>query len=134
MSRKHIHVTCAIVEKKGLVLAAQRSAKMSLPLKWEFPGGKIREGESPDDCLTREMMEELNLSVTIDRALSPHIHRYPNFTVTLYPFVCVILAGNLLLHEHAAVTWLAPEELHLLDWAEADLPVLATYLEKRIDS
>ena len=57
----YIHVTCAIIERNGLVLAARRSASMHLPLKWEFPGGKIRAGEDPGECLKREIREELDL-------------------------------------------------------------------------
>ena len=101
---------------------------MSLPLKWEFPGGKIDPGESPDQCLRRELMEEMGISVSIGRELSPKTHQYPAFTVTLYPFLCGIEFGDITLHEHAAITWLVPQELHTLDWAEADLPVIESYL------
>jgi 8-oxo-dGTP diphosphatase len=124
---KHIHVACAIIERDGLVLAAQRSAAMIMPRKWEFPGGKIDPGESPEDCLRRELVEELNVIVSLRDALPPATHDYPGVRVTLHPFVCSIEAGELQVHEHAGVTWLPPEDLHLLDWAEADLPVLAAY-------
>jgi 8-oxo-dGTP diphosphatase len=125
--RRHIHVACAIIERAGLVLAAQRSAAMALPLKWEFPGGKIDAGESPEECLRREIVEELGVHVQVGRPLAPATHHYPAFTVTLHPFVCSIESGELTLHEHAAVTWLRPEELSTLDWAEADLPVIDAY-------
>jgi len=101
---------------------------MSLPLKWEFPGGKIRSGEAPEACLRRELKEELGIGVRVRAALSPVTHHYPTFTVTLHPFRCAIEAGTLTLHEHAAVLWLAPEELLNLDWAAADLPVIEAYL------
>jgi 8-oxo-dGTP diphosphatase len=65
---KHIHVTCAIIEKDGKVLSTQRSESMSMPLKWEFPGGKIKAGESPSECLHRELQEELGVEVEIGRA------------------------------------------------------------------
>jgi 8-oxo-dGTP diphosphatase len=126
---KHFHVTCAIIEIDGKVLSTQRSAAMSLPLKWEFPGGKINDGELPADCLRRELIEELGLYITVGRALPPHTHRYRTFTVTLHPFVCAIASGEITLHEHAAFSWLPPEELHTLDWAEADLPVIQTYTD-----
>ena len=126
----HVHVACAIIENQGLVLAAQRSAAMSLPLKWEFPGGKIRSSESPDACLRRELKEELGIGVSVREAFSPVTHCYPTFTVTLHPFRCVIEAGTLTLHEHEAVLWLAPQELLNLDWAEADLPVIEAYLAR----
>jgi len=126
----HLHVACAIIENRGLVLAAQRSAAMSLPLKWEFPGGKIRSRESPEACLRRELDEELGIAVSVHEALPPATHRYPTFTVTLHPFRCAIESGTLTLHEHAAVLWLAPEELLSLDWAAADLPVIEGYLAR----
>lgn len=125
---KHIHVTCAIIECDGLVLAAQRSATMSLPLKWEFPGGKIDPGESSEECLRRELVEELGIHVNVGKSLPASMHQYPTFAVTLQPFVCAIAAGEIVLHEHAAVTWLPPDQLHTLNWAEADLPVIAAYL------
>lgn len=130
-ARPHLHVACAIIENNGLVLAAQRSAAMSLPLKWEFPGGKIKSGESSESCLHRELKEELGVSVRVREALSPSTHHYPSFTVTLHPFRCAIASGTLALHEHQAVRWLRPEELVTLDWAVADLPVIAAYLARK---
>jgi 8-oxo-dGTP diphosphatase len=124
---KHLHVACALIERDGLVLAAQRSAAMNLPLKWEFPGGKLEPGESPETCLQRELLEELGVAAIVSRPLPRHTHSYDSFTVTLYPFVCTIVSGEISLHEHAAITWLPPEELHNLDWAEADWPVIEAY-------
>ena len=125
---KHIHVACAIIERDGLVLAAQRSDMMSLPLKWEFPGGKIDPGESSEECLQRELVEEMGVRVYVGKNLPTHTHHYSAFSVTLYPFVCVIESGEITLHEHAAIAWLTPEKLHTLDWAEADLPVIEMYI------
>jgi mutator protein MutT len=71
------NVTRAIIERDGFVLAAQRSAMMSLPLKWEFPGGKIDQGESPEECLRREIAEEMNIQVEIGCSLPPSTHKYP---------------------------------------------------------
>jgi 8-oxo-dGTP diphosphatase len=126
---KHIHVACALIERNGLVLAAQRSAIMSLPLKWEFPGGKLEAGESPEMCLQRELVEELGVTIAVGRALPLHTHSYDTFTVTLYPFVCTLESDTITLHEHAAIAWLAPEQLHTLDWLEADKPVLEAYTQ-----
>lgn len=125
---RHIHVACAIIEKDGLVLAAQRSSRMSLPLKWEFPGGKIDPGESATDCLQRELIEEMSVRISVGRPLAEVTHQYPDFTVTLYPYVCAISSGEITLHEHEAIAWLAPDQLPTLDWAEADGPILADYL------
>jgi 8-oxo-dGTP diphosphatase len=101
---------------------------MSLPLKWEFPGGKIDSGETAEECLKRELVEEMGVRVRVGEDLPASTHRYPTFTVTLYPFICFIEAGEIVLHEHSAVSWLPAGELHTLDWAEADLPVIASYL------
>ena len=130
VSSKHvIHVACALIERDGLVLAARWSEKMSLPLKWEFPGGKIDPGESPENCLIRELREELGIGITVGATLSITTHAYPSFRVTLYPFICSVESGELTLHEHKQISWLTPGSLHLLNWAEADLPVVAEYQE-----
>jgi len=126
---RHLQVACAIIESDEMVLATQRSATMSLPLKWEFPGGKINDGELPADCLRRELIEELGLYITVGRALPQHTHSYHTFTVTLHPFVCTIASGEITLHEHAAFSWVPPEELHTLDWAAADLPAIRNYTD-----
>jgi len=124
---RHIHVACAIIEENGLVLAAQRSEIMSLPLKWEFPGGKIEPGETARECLRRELLEEMGIAVQIDRQLPESSHQYADFTITLYPFICRKERGEITLHEHKAITWIAPDRMLALDWAEADLPLIATY-------
>ena len=125
--KKHVHVACALIERDGLVLAAQRSAVMSLPLKWEFPGGKLEAGESAEECLQRELVEEMGVTITVGRPLPQHTHSYDAFTVTLYPFICSLERDTITLHEHAAMVWLPPDELHTLDWLEADRPVLEAY-------
>ena len=122
-----MHVACAVIEHDGKVLSTQRSAVMSLPLKWEFPGGKIKQGEDAEAGLRREVFEELGIAVDIHRPLTPTTHVYPTFTVTLYPFICTIRQGTITLHEHAAITWLDPDRLRDLDWAAADLPVIEEY-------
>jgi len=126
-NRSHIHVTCAIIERDGLVLAAQRSRSMRMPLKWEFPGGKIEPGEEPEACLHRELYEELGFRVAVRRAMPPVTHSYSAFVITLHPFVCSIVSGELCLNEHRAAAWLKPEELPVLNWTEADLAVVASY-------
>lgn len=124
------HVACAVIERNGLVLAARRSEAMSMPLKWEFPGGKIDRGETPEQCLIRELQEELGVRIEVGRALSMAAHDYADFSVRLYPYICRILSGDIRLHEHKEIAWLRPEELTALDWAEADYPVIAEYLKE----
>jgi 8-oxo-dGTP diphosphatase len=123
-----IRVACAVIEDGGKVLAAQRNITMNMPLKWEFPGGKLHDGESPEECLERELEEELGIRVTIRSALPPVQHRYQEFAIELIPFVCALSGGTLVLHEHRALAWLSPHEMSELDWPAADIPVIASYL------
>jgi 8-oxo-dGTP diphosphatase len=120
----HIQVACAVIQKDGLILATQRSAAMSLPLKWEFPGGKLEAGESAEQCLVRELQEELGITVRVGQRLEPLTYSYPTFAVTLHPFLCDQLQGSMILHEHSDACWMAPNELSSLDWAEADWPLI----------
>ena len=132
--KRHLHVACAIIEQNGTVLTAQRSAAMSLPLKWEFPGGKIESGETAEECLIRELHEELGVSVLIDSALTPATHSYHDFTVTLYPFTCRLTGGTVTMYEHHALKWVEPWQMPGLDWAAADLPVIREYMNRAAEN
>jgi len=121
---KHLHVACAIIRQNGKILAAQRSDSMSMPLKWEFPGGKIKQNETPEDCLKRELREELGIRISVGEPRDVVTHQHPDFVVSLYPYECAIASGNIHLHEHAAIQWVSPKDLHQLDWTEADLPII----------
>lgn len=127
-----LDVTCAIIERDdGKVLAALRGAGMHLEGMWEFPGGKLKDGEAPEDCVRREVMEELSLNIKPVRPLSPSLHHYAAKSVRLVPYVCKLLGGEMSLREHARAIWLEPEELGSIAWCPADLPVLGEYLGLR---
>ena len=117
-------VSCAVILKDNKYLAVQRSAKMDLPFQWEFPGGKIKENETEEESLKREIKEELNVEVTIIKRLNSNLHSYPNKTIELIPFVCSIPLDNIQLTEHIAKVWLTKEELKNLDWCAADVQIL----------
>ena len=124
-----IKVSCAIiVNSQNQVLIAQRSALMPLPLKWEFPGGKIEDNETAAECLIREIKEELNIEIEITSALSPNDHQYPDKLIRLMPFICRQTGGEIVLKEHAEYKWLDTKDLLDLDWAEADVGVVEEYL------
>lgn len=124
-----IDVACAIiVSPSKQVLVTQRSAKMRHPMKIEFPGGKVEPGESPTQCIVREIKEELNLDVYPVFKMPPQVYAYPDATIRLIPFICQVMAGEITLKEHLAYAWLAHGDLMDLDWVEADIPVVKTYL------
>lgn len=119
-----LRVVCAVIVNQDQILAAQRSETMSLPLKWEFPGGKIQADESDEDCLYREIAEELNITVEITCRLNSSRYKYEHVEIELIPFIAWYIAGQMKLAEHREARWLSKNQLQLLDWAPADLPVL----------
>lgn len=131
---KMLRVTCAIIEYNQEVLIAQRSDKMLLPLKWEFPGGKVEVGESDHDCIIREIKEELNLEITVLSELTSVIHHYDTFSLELIPFVCQANTQAFEKTEHAQVLWVNPKELMTYDWAEADIPIVKEYSQSLYSS
>ena len=104
---------------------------MKLPLKWEFAGGKIEDGESEIDCVKREVFEELNIRIAVEEKLTPVTHEYPSFKIELIPFTARYLSGKLKLKEHCNYILAGNEELMNLDWAEADLPILREFLNQQ---
>ncbi|WP_231490524.1 (deoxy)nucleoside triphosphate pyrophosphohydrolase [Pedobacter sp. Leaf170] len=124
-----LEVTCAIIFKDNHVLIAQRSANMILPLKWEFPGGKVEAGESKAACLAREIKEELSLEISIGKGLTDVIHHYSDFSLRLYPFICEYESGELNAIEHMQVKWEKIANLMAYDWAAADVPVVKELME-----
>ena len=120
-----IPVTCAVIWLEEKILCAKRSATMSQPGLWEFPGGKVEQGELPEDCLFREILEELNISIRIVIAMSPSEFSYsPEKTIRLLPFLCTWESGLIQLFEHEEVRWLTKQELFSVNWAPADFPIV----------
>ncbi|MUP43164.1 (deoxy)nucleoside triphosphate pyrophosphohydrolase [Christiangramia aestuarii] len=125
-----IQVTCALIESKQRVLCAQRSAKMSLPLKWEFPGGKLEKGETLEDCLKREIKEELGLNIKILERLPSNTHKYSDKKIIeLIPFRCSLQTSEIDLKEHSRIEWAGVSQLESFDWAEADIPIVQHYIQ-----
>jgi 8-oxo-dGTP diphosphatase len=120
-------VTCAIIEKNNKILIAQRGAIMDHPFEWEFPGGKIKKGETARECMAREIMEELQVSIEILQQLSPVYHNYPGKTIELNPFICKIQSGVPKVTEHARLKWISPKEITAYRLLPADKPVFENY-------
>lgn len=123
-----LKVTCAIINFRDLILVVQRSENMSLPFKWEFPGGKLELNESEEDCIKREIKEELDIEINLLKRLTPSLFNYPSVSIELIPFLANYLEGEITLKEHKRYLLLTKQELSNLDWAEADLPILKELL------
>lgn len=120
-----IDVTCAIIiNDDNEILVTQRSEKMSLPLKWEFPGGKVKKDEDCESCIARELIEELNISIEILKRLKDYPYNYETFSINLIPFLVRHIGGQIELTEHKEAKWVAKDALPTLDWAEADIPIM----------
>jgi 8-oxo-dGTP diphosphatase len=120
-----LRVTCAVIQRAdGLILAAQRPDGKSLGGKWEFPGGKVDAGETPEMAIVRELREELDVTVVVEKSLAIVHHQYPSFLIELHPFIVRIVSGELHAKEHQAIAWLTLPELRQLDLATADIPVV----------
>lgn len=129
-----IDVTCAIIINDKKILVTQRSEKMSLPLKWEFPGGKVEKNETPEKCIIREIKEELNLEIEIENKLESKTFNYEGFSINLIPFIAKKLSGDVSLIEHKSFLWLEVGDLKNLDWAAADIPILEDFLKYYYDT
>ena len=120
MPGNRIRVTAAVVEKEGKFLLAQRGPGDRLAGKWEFPGGKIEPGETPEGCLAREIREELGIEVQVGDFLCSSRFDYDHASVEILAFRCRWVSGALQHNAHQDLRWVAPETLTELDLAEAD--------------
>lgn len=118
-----------IIDDHDRVLVCRRPHGKHLGGKWEFPGGKVEESESAEDALVRELEEELGITVETGTGLTPVVHDYGRGPIRLIPILCRIISGELEAREHSACRWCSPEDLPPLDWADADLPIVAEFLE-----
>lgn len=130
---KTIRVVAAVIkaEKNGepIIFATQRGYG-EFKDGWEFPGGKIQEGETPQQALKREIMEELDTEIEVGELIDTIEYDYPEFHLSMDCFWCGIVKGDLVLKEHEAARWLAKESLGEVDWLPADLSLIDLIREK----
>ena len=128
---KRIEVVAAIIKKDNEIFATQRGYG-DFKGGWEFPGGKIEEGETPQEALVREIKEELDTVVEVNELLDTVEYDYPNFHLSMDCFICKIKSGDLVLKEHEAAAWLTKETLYSVDWLPADqglIPQIENYIK-----
>ena len=117
--RKGIEVVAAIIFDQEKVFATQRGYG-EFKDGWEFPGGKMEQGETPQQALEREIKEELETEIEVGELLETVEYDYPTFHLTMHCFICTIKSGDLVLKEHEAAKWLTKETLDSVDWLPAD--------------
>jgi len=126
---KTFDVTCAIIRNEDdEILVVQRGEYTDHPMKWEFPGGKVNKGESFEECIVREIQEELSIDIVIFGKLSAAQYDYTNKSVRLIPFICDTLDEMPFLSEHIDFKWIEAEKLLSVDFSEADIIVAENYL------
>ena len=129
--KKKVNVVAAIIENdKNEILCALRSSKMSLPNMWEFPGGKVEEGEDLKTALEREIMEEFSCEIEALDVFNENLHEYETFTINLITLKAKISVGLPVLTEHAKMIWLKREHLKSIVWAPADIPAVEQLMEE----
>ena len=127
---KQIEVVAAIIhDDKGRIFATQRGYG-DYKDGWEFPGGKMEAGETPEEALVREIREELSAEISVDEFLCTVEYDYPKFHLTMHCYLCSLIGEALHLNEHEAVKWLAKNELDSVKWLPADVEVVEVIKSK----
>ena len=121
---KQIEVVAAIIRKDDMIFATQRGYG-DFKDWWEFPGGKMEAGETPEEALKREIREELSTEISVDEFLCTVEYDYPAFHLTMHCFLCSLQTEALHLNEHEAARWLSKDELECVKWLPADLEVIS---------
>lgn len=127
---KEIKVVAAIIQKENKILATKRGYGEFINM-WEFPGGKIEPGETKEEALIREIKEELNIEINVDKFAIDIEYQYPNFYLFMSCFMCSIKEGSIELLEHNDGKWITKEELNTLNWLPADIDAV-NYLKENI--
>lgn len=126
---KTIRVVAAVIKDGDKIFATQRGYG-DLKGGWEFPGGKIEEGETPQEALKREIMEELDTEIEVGELIDTIEYDYPEFHLSMGCYWCSVVSGDLVLKEHEAAQWLTKGKLRSMEWLPADIRLIDTIQRK----
>lgn len=129
---KTIDVVAAIIEQNGKILLAQRPPHADQAGMWEFAGGKVEQGESQPQALIRELREELGIEAQPARYIASHQREVSGRIIHLHAWHVPVYAGQIVAHEHSALTWCFPEEAFNYSLAPADIPLLEAFMTSRV--
>lgn len=123
VKKKTVNVVAAVIKRGDMIFATQRGYG-DLKGGWEFPGGKIEKEESPEAALVREIKEELDTEISVDKFLHTIEYDYPSFHLSMRCYLCSVVSGDLNLKEHEAARWLTKETLNSVEWLPADAELI----------
>ncbi|MBK9047877.1 MAG: (deoxy)nucleoside triphosphate pyrophosphohydrolase [Bacteroidetes bacterium] len=128
----HYEVVAAIIINNSKILCVQRGPSKYdyISKKYEFPGGKMEAGETKEETIKREILEELKMVIEVQQEFLTVTHQYPDFSITMHSFMCSCENPNLTLTEHIDFKWLSKNELSHLDWAAADVPIVEKLINR----
>jgi 8-oxo-dGTP diphosphatase len=129
-----IDVVAGIITQEGKVLLARRAKHKSLAGKWEFPGGKIEDGETPEAALSRELQEEFNIQTRVNDHLITVEHSYDHFDIRLISFHAELISGEFILTDHDQVEWVSVADVQSYNLAPADIPIAKHLVTQHISS
>ena len=132
MESKKLQVVAAIICKDNRIFATQRGDG-EFRGQWEFPGGKVEPGETPEEALIREIKEELDIEISVGKYIHTVEYDYPTFHLSMLCFICKILSGSLVLKEHEEARWLEKDNLYSVDWLPADLEIVSLLERENLD-
>ena len=132
MESKKLQVVAAIICKDNRIFATQRGYG-EFRGQWEFPGGKVEPGETPEEALVREIKEELDTEIAVAKYIHTVEYDYPTFHLSMLCFICKILSGSLVLKEHEEARWLEKDNLYSVDWLPADLEIVSLLERENLD-
>ncbi|MBM7552101.1 (deoxy)nucleoside triphosphate pyrophosphohydrolase [Thalassobacillus pellis] len=131
--KKKVKVVAAIIENnKDEILCALRSPEMPIPNMWEFPGGKVEEGEDLQTAIEREIQEELSCVIKAQEVFNDNIHEYDSFIIHLIALKANLIDGEPTASEHSELVWLKRDNLKTLNWAPADIPAVEQLMEEKV--